>query len=156
MSLIQAIEYGRVILEQTGFAPRIVRAQRFEAHDPDGVERARRRRRRRFALVVLAVAVTGAVADVAPPRHGAMLVVMPPWINAAEAERRIAEAGGVALSAEDGDVALFGVRLARMAIGVEPAFADAARAQGAFVLDAAPILWLDETLARLAGRFSRA
>lgn len=157
MRLALAAANASIALSQLGLAPLWLRAPRRAAIDVAEATRlrGRRRRRRRFAAVVALVALTGVVVSFWPPRHGAMLVVMPPWVESAEAERRIAAAGGLALSAEDGDVAVFGLRLARMAIGADPDFAAAAAAEGALVLDAGPILWLDDKLAGVAAFFGR-
>lgn len=126
---------------QTGLAPRLRgrlelrrRARQFGAYW---------RRVRRRAALMLGACFGLSVILFWPPSHGAVLVVAGPWVSPAEIERRIQEAGGVALTAADGDVSVFGVRIARKAIGADPNFARAALGQGALVLDAGPVLWLE-------------
>lgn len=147
----------RLGLYQLGLAPGLLSGARLRAHAARSVQeqQAARRWRGRFKLLAAAAAMVGAAAIFAPPGHGAMLVVLPPWIDTAEAERRILEAGGVPLSAEDGDLQIFGVRIARIAIGADREFASTAFDHGAFILDAGPILWIDDKMSRVAAWFGR-
>ncbi len=156
MRLADVAASARIALVQRGLAPRAYLMLAAPA-DPQSLAkaRARRRRRRRLRAAAIVLFVVAAVAVFAPPSHGAMLVVLPPWVDAAEAERWILEAGGLAYSAEDGDVELFGLRVARMAIGADPDFATAALADGVVVLDAGPLFWIDEKIASVAALFGR-
>ncbi|MCI4666084.1 MAG: hypothetical protein MRY74_15315 [Neomegalonema sp.] len=134
-----------IAIAQIGLAPSLGAFIRSRRSRTAAVARAQAARRHRRALAAVGLCLGFCFSVIFwPPSHGAMLIVTPPWFAAQAAEAKIAEAGGVVLSAQDGDVRLFGFAVARTVIGAGPSFRSRVLWRGALPLDARPVIWLRE------------
>ena len=148
MHLNKFFDSVRIASAQVGFglaAPRRPLFRRSAASTQPAVL-ARRRARRNTMMLGALVAILTLGAVFWPPRHGAVIVVMPPWIETADAERRIQAAGGVVFAPSDGDVRLLGLSVARTAIGAHPGFMSRLFWSGGLAFSAQPLFWLEDQI----------